>query len=167
MATRINIAGRATELLHVEDNPGDVALVKELLKGAGFPVRVSVARDGEEALAFLRRRGPFSASPRPDVILLDLHLPKKDGLEVLSEIKQDRELKDIPVFILSNSESEAAEAKARRLKADLFMGKPMDMRHFAFLAKRLRDFWIRTFRIQPSPEPPVFRAHAVSAKAPR
>lgn len=146
MAIKIKIAGRAIEILHVEDNPGDVLLLKQVLKKAGFPNRLNAVQDGEQAIAFLKQQGPYAQSPKPDVILLDLKLPRKDGLTVLTEIRQNQSWQNIPVIILTNSESDLDMNWATRLNATQYVVKPMDLDHYTDLVKHLRDYWIKTFR---------------------
>jgi two-component system, chemotaxis family, response regulator Rcp1 len=149
MAIRTKIVGRAIEILHVEDNPGDVSLLKQVLKKAGFPNRLNSVQDGEQAIAFLDHKGTYTQSPRPDVILLDLKLPRKDGLTVLTEIRQNASWQTIPVIILTSSESDLDMNWASRLNATHYVVKPMDLDHYTDLVKHLRDYWIKTFRNRP------------------
>ena len=131
------------EILLVEDNPGDVTLVKEMLKLSRFPVHVGVARNGEEALTYLRREEPFAYAPEPDLILLDLNLPKKDGREVLGEIKKDPALRHIPILILTSSRNDSDIQQAYQSEANFYLVKPMDLSEFPALMKYLEDFWIK------------------------
>jgi len=139
------IVGRAIEILHVEDNREDTVLMKEIFKHAGFPHNISVVKDGEEAISFLTQHGPYSESPRPDVILLDLKLPKKDGWTVLKEIRQDEKLASIPVFILTHSEDELNREWAQRFTNSFYFVKPLDLEPFKVLVDPLRKIWMKTF----------------------
>lgn len=146
MSLKIKVAGRALELLHVEDNPGDAVLIKQAVRKAGFPIHLATVEDGEEALLFLRREGSYFQSPRPDVVLLDLKLPRKDGLSVLTEIRQSPDLSNMPVLIFTNSESDLDMSWAKRCNATQYIVKPMEPEHYGDLMKNLRDYWIKTFR---------------------
>jgi len=130
------------EVLLVEDSPGDVRLTREAFKEANRTIRLSVAIDGVEAMAFLRREGEFSNSPRPDLILLDLNLPKMDGREVLSHIKEDESLKTIPTVILTTSDAEADIVKSYQLRANCYLTKPVQLDAFEALVKSINDFWL-------------------------
>jgi len=138
------VAYRPVELLLVEDNPGDVRLTQEALKEGSLPVHLSVARDGVEALDFLRHRAPFDDSPTPDLILLDLNLPRKNGREVLSEIKNDPLLKRIPVLVMTTSRADQDIQKAYSLNANCYITKPMDLDEFLRIVKSIEDFWLKT-----------------------
>ena len=120
-------AGRPVEILLVEDNPGDIRLTVEVLKEADVRTNLSVVKDGVEAMAFLRREGHYTDAPRPDLILLDLNLPKKDGLELLSDMNRDQNLKDIRVVILTTSEEEKDIHKSFDLDASSYIIKPIDV----------------------------------------
>lgn len=133
--------GRPIEILMVEDNPGDVDLTLEGLAEGKIANRLHVAEDGEEALEFLRRRGPFEDVPRPDLILLDLNLPRKSGLEVLEEIKDDPDLRVIPVVILTSSKAEEDVARSYRLHANCYVTKPVDFGQFAHVVRSVERFW--------------------------
>src|SRR3989304_180635 len=122
--------GRPIEIMLVEDNPGDVRLTAEALQEGKVWNRLSVAPDGVEALAFLRRGGAYGAAPRPDVILLDLNLPKKDGREVLAEIKADETLRTIPVVVLTTSKAEQDILRTYNLHANCYITKPVDLDKF-------------------------------------
>jgi CheY-like chemotaxis protein len=135
------IHGKTIEVLLVEDNPGDVRLTMEALKEGKLTNRVSVAGDGVEALAFLRNEGKYAGVARPDIILLDLNLPKKDGREVLREIKKDKELRRIPVVVLTTSAAEQDILKAYDLHANCYINKPVDFEHFMKVVKLVDDFW--------------------------
>ena len=135
------------EILLVEDNPGDVRLTREAFKEGSLVNRLSVARDGVEALEFLRREGPFSEAPRPDMILLDLNLPRKDGREVLATIKDDGSLKQIPVVVLTTSRDERDIQATYDLHANCYIAKPVDLEHFLEVVKGIEAFWLRTVRL--------------------
>jgi chemotaxis family two-component system response regulator Rcp1 len=133
---------KIVDLLLVEDNPGDVRLTREAFKDSPIPVHLSVAKDGEEAIDFLRRRGNFSDAPRPDLILLDLNLPRKNGGEVLSEIKADPDLKRIPVVIMTTSSSQEDIEKAYSLNANCYITKPIGLDDFMGVVQSIEDFWL-------------------------
>ena len=132
------------EILLVEDNPGDIRLIQEAFHEGGVFSHLSVARDGEQAMAYLRQEGDYSRSPRPAFILLDLNLPRKDGREVLEEIKRDENLRQIPVVILSTSTDEEDIRRAYDLHANCYVPKPIDMDQLVQLGKSLQDFWLNT-----------------------
>ena len=139
--------GQSIELLLVEDNPGDVRLTMEALKDANVVNRLSVARDGVEALAFLRREGTYKAAPRPDLILLDLNLPKKDGREVLAEIKQDPNLRRTPVVVLTTSQAEEDILRTYDLHVNCYITKPVDFNQFVKVLHSIEDFWLTVVRL--------------------
>ena len=147
-AARINM--RPAEILLIEDNPGDVRLTQEALREGKVANRVSVVSDGVEAMAFLRREGPYADAPRPDLILLDLSLPKKDGREVLAEIKADENLKRIPVVVLTASQAEEDVLKTYNLHANSYITKPVDLRQFLGVVKFIEDFWLAVVKLPPS-----------------
>lgn len=128
----------------MEDNPGDVRLTREALKSGEVAVNLNVARDGVEALDFLRRRGTFAAAPVPDLILLDLNLPRKNGREVLSEIKSDPELRRIPVLVMTTSRADQDINRAYSLNANCYITKPMDLDEFLRIVRSIEDFWLKT-----------------------
>lgn len=138
------------EILLVEDSPGDVRLTMEALKEAKVANRLHVARDGVEAMAFLRRQGAHAAAPRPDVILLDLNLPRKDGREVLEEVKQAPELRCIPVVVLTTSRAEEDVAQAYNLAANCYITKPVDFDQFLQVIRSIEDFWLTVVRLPPN-----------------
>lgn len=138
---------RSVEVLLVEDNPGDVRLTMEALKEGKMLNHVSVAGDGVEAVAFLRRQGKYAKAARPDVILLDLNLPKKDGREVLAEIKNDAELRRIPVVILTTSSAEHDILKTYDLHANCYITKPVDLEQFIRVVKLIEDFWLTIVKL--------------------
>ena len=145
--TTTTTAGRPIEILLVEDNPGDVRLTKEALKEDKVSNNLHVVGDGMDALAWLRREGDFTDSPRPDIILLDLNLPKKDGREVLSEIKSDDELKRIPVVVLTTSRAEEDVLKAYNFNANCYITKPVDLEQFIKVVKSIKDFWLSIVKL--------------------
>jgi two-component system, chemotaxis family, response regulator Rcp1 len=128
-------AGRPVEILLVEDNPGDIRLTMEVLKESIVRTNLSVVKDGVEALAFLRRSGHYTDAPRPDLILLDLNLPKKDGMELLADINRDQNLKDIRVVILTTSEAEKDIHKSFDLDASSYIIKPIDVDRLMMVLK--------------------------------
>jgi len=133
----------------VEDNPGDVRLTQEGLKEGTVLNHLHVARDGEEALAFLRREGDHAQAPRPDLILLDLNMPKKDGRELLAEIKGDENLRRIPVVILTTSDAEQDVLKTYDLYANCYVTKPVDLDQFMVVVKSIHDFWLTVVKLPP------------------
>ena len=135
-------ASAPVEILLVEDNPGDVRLTKEALKEGKVYSNLHWAKDGVEALEFLRRQGKFADVPRPDIILLDLNLPKKDGREVLSEIKNDENLKRIPVVILTTSKAEEDVLRSYQLHANCYVTKPVDLEKFIVVVQSIDMFWL-------------------------
>ncbi len=130
------------EVLLVEDNPGDVRLIREAFKESGVPGNLRIARDGEEAMQYLRREGPYKDSPRPTFVLLDLNLPRKDGCEVLAEIKGATELRRIPVLILSTSTRDEDIQRAYDLHANCYIPKPSDLEKLVELGRELKAFWL-------------------------
>lgn len=133
---------RSLQVLLVEDSPGDVRLTREALNDANVLVTLHVASDGVEAMAFLRQEGKYADAVRPDLILLDLNLPKMDGREVLAQVKGDVRLKAIPTVILTTSEAEADIAASYQLQANCFLTKPVQFEAFDALVRSFRDFWI-------------------------
>jgi chemotaxis family two-component system response regulator Rcp1 len=131
-----------TEVLLVEDSPGDVRLTREAFREANNSIHLHVASDGVEAMAFLRREGIHAEAPRPDIILLDLNLPKMDGREVLAHIKDDSSLKTIPIVILTTSIAEADIVKSYQLSANCYLSKPVQLEEFESLVKSISDFWL-------------------------
>jgi CheY-like chemotaxis protein len=139
-----------TDVLLVEDSPGDVRLTQEAFREANVEIKLSVAEDGVEAMAFLRREGPHVDAPRPDLILLDLNLPRMDGREVLALIKADEMLKSIPTVILTTSESEADIVKSYSLQANCYLSKPVELDAFEALVKSINDFWLTRAKLPQS-----------------
>ena len=137
----------AIEILLVEDSPGDADLAREALESTKVRNRLHVVRDGVEAMAFLHRKPPFQDAPRPGLILLDLNLPKKDGRQVLAEIKDDPELKRIPVVILTISKDEEDVLKTYNLHANCFITKPIDLSQFLKVVKSIEEFWLTIVRL--------------------
>lgn len=140
---------KTIEILLVEDNPADVDLTKETLEYAKIRNRLHVAVDGVEALQFLRREARFADAVRPDLILLDLNLPRKDGREVLAELKQDADLKTIPVVVLTSSSAERDVIKTYDLGANCYITKPVDLDQFADVVKSIEDFWFVVVKLPP------------------
>ncbi len=138
---------RTLRLLLVEDNPGDVRLTIEALKEGRVRNRLSVARDGVEAIAFLRRQGPHAQAPRPDLILLDLNLPRRDGREVLADIKDDAVLRRIPVVVLTTSKAEEDILRTYDLHANCYITKPVDLEQFISVVRSIDDFWLSVVRL--------------------
>lgn len=134
-------------ILLVEDNPGDVRLTVEALREGKVHNQLSVVHDGVETLAFLRREGEFAEAPRPDVILLDLNLPKKDGREVLAEIKADERLRRIPVVVLTTSKAEEDILRSYALHANCYVTKPVDLEQFITVVRSIEDFWFSIVRL--------------------
>ncbi|MGD0449475.1 MAG: response regulator [Candidatus Bathyarchaeia archaeon] len=139
----------AVDILLVEDNPGDVRLTKEALKDAKVLNEIYVAKDGVEAMEFLHRQGKFAQAPMPDMILLDLNLPRKDGREVLAEIKKDPKLKHIPVIILTTSKADEDIIKTYNLHANAYITKPVDLNRFVEIIHALEEFWFTIVKLPP------------------
>ena len=136
-------------ILLVEDNPGDADLAREALENSKMNNNLQVVDDGEKAMAFLRREGAYTDVPRPDLILLDLNLPKKDGRQVLAEIKSDGSLKRIPVVILTTSRAEEDVLKTYDLHANCFITKPIDLNQFLHVVRSIEDFWLSIVVLPP------------------
>lgn len=137
----------SVEILLVEDNPGDVRLTIEALKESKVCNNLNVVSDGMEAMAYLRREGQYANAPRPDLILLDLNLPGKDGREVLSEIKADEDLKCIPVVVLTTSAAEQDILRTYRLHANCYITKPVDLDQFIMIVQNIQDFWFSIVKL--------------------
>lgn len=135
------------EVLLVEDSPGDVRLTQEAFRDAVARIRLHVVTDGVEAMAFLRREGVHANAPRPDLILLDLNLPKMDGREVLAHIKDDASLKTIPTVILTTSEAEVDIVKSYQLHANCYLSKPVQLDSFESLVKSINGFWLKDVKL--------------------
>jgi two-component system, chemotaxis family, response regulator Rcp1 len=146
----MNMIGRGNapiEVLLVEDSPGDVRLTKEAFRSANPSIHLHVATDGVEAMAFLRHERPHVQAPRPDLILLDLNLPKMDGREVLAHIKKDEGLKGIPTVILTTSDAEVDIVKSYELQANCYLNKPVQLEAFEALVKNINEFWLRDAKL--------------------
>jgi two-component system, chemotaxis family, response regulator Rcp1 len=141
---------RALEILLVEDNPGDARLTTEALRDAKVHNNLSIVADGLEAMAFLRREGKYGDAPRPDLILLDLNLPRKDGREVLAEIKRDDALRRIPVVVLTTSQAEEDILRAYNLSANCYITKPVDLDQFLKVVQSIQDFWLEIVKLPAS-----------------
>lgn len=137
------------EILMVEDNPADIRLTKEAFKDAKMLNNLHVVNNGEDAMAFLHRHGNYVNTPRPDLILLDLNLPKKDGREVLAEIKKDPDLKRIPVVILTTSDDEKDVMKAYNLHVNAYIKKPVDLEQFMRIVEAVEEFWLSVVKLPP------------------
>jgi CheY-like chemotaxis protein len=143
----MKMLGERVDILLVEDNPADARLMQEALAEAKIRNRLHLVADGLEALAYLRRQSPFAGAVRPDLILLDLNLPGKDGREVLAEIKRDQDLRRIPVVILTSSQAEADIARAYDLHANAYVTKPLDVEQFITVVKSIEDFWLTIVKL--------------------
>jgi chemotaxis family two-component system response regulator Rcp1 len=139
--------GRPIEILLVEDNPGDVDLTREMVEASKVRNVIRNVSDGVEAMAYLRREPPYTSADRPDLILLDLNIPKKDGRTVLSEIKQDADLKDIPVVVLTTSEAESDILRSYQLHANCYITKPVDLGKFTTIIRSIEDFWLTVVKL--------------------
>ena len=139
--------GSAIEILLIEDNPGDARLAIEALKEAKVRNNLHWVADGDEAMRFLRREGANAESPRPDLILLDLNLPRRDGRQVLGEIKADESLRRIPVVVLTTSQAEEDILKAYNLNANCYITKPVDLNQFIRVVKTIEDFWLTIVKL--------------------
>jgi len=142
--------GIPIEILLVEDNPGDVLLTREAFREGKISNNLEVVVDGEQAMAYLRRQGPYVNALRPDVILLDLNLPRKDGREVLAELKSDDELKYIPVVILTTSRSEEDVMESYGLHANCYIVKPVEYAPFLEVIRSFESFWLSVVRLPPN-----------------
>ena len=139
--------GTPIEVLLVEDSPGDARLTQEAFRAAGETMRLHIVADGVEAMAFLRNEGVYSHSPRPDLILLDLNLPKMDGRQVLAEVKEDDSLKLIPTVILTTSSSDEDIMKSYQLQANCYLSKPVQLDAFDELVRSINDFWLTKVKL--------------------
>ncbi len=144
-----NKPAKVVDILLVEDNPGDARLTQEALKDSKIRNTLSIVEDGVEAIAFLHRQGKYADAPRPDLILLDLNLPRKSGREVLSEIKQDDDLKSIPVVVLTISKAEEDICRAYNSHANCYITKPLDFNQFITITKSIEDFWLTIVKLPP------------------
>lgn len=149
MSTQPPNSLRAIEILMVEDNPGDVRLTREALKHHKVSNELHVVEDGVAALDFLHRRPPYEHAPRPDLVLLDLNLPRKDGRQVLASIKSDELLKTIPVVILTTSQAEEDVVRAYKLNANCYVTKPVDFEQFKRIVQGIEQFWLTVVTLPP------------------
>ncbi|MFD1514079.1 response regulator [Halomarina rubra] len=147
-----NPAGREIDILLVEDNPGDVRLTQEAFREAQICNELHITTDGVEALEFLFRHGEYADAPRPDIILLDLNLPRKDGDEVLAEIRDHHPLSNVPVIILTSSEAEEDVVKSYELRANAYLTKPVDPGEFIETVKSFQQFWLSVVRLPTTDE---------------
>jgi len=143
---------KSINILLVEDNPGDADLAREALEGSKFINHLHVVDDGEKAMEFLLRQGSYAGVPRPDLILLDLNLPKKDGRQVLAEIKSHPELKRIPVVILTTSQAEEDVVRSYNLHANCYITKPIDLNQFLHVVRSVENFWLSIVVLPPNEE---------------
>jgi chemotaxis family two-component system response regulator Rcp1 len=143
--------GEVVDILLVEDNEGDARLAREAMRDSKIRNTLHHVIDGEEAMAFLLQQGRYSGSPRPDLILLDLNLPKKDGRQVLAEIKDDERFKRIPVVILTVSAAEEDILKAYNLHANCYITKPIDLEQFMKVVRSIEDFWLTIVKLPNGP----------------
>jgi CheY-like chemotaxis protein len=144
-----NTVGIPVEILLVEDNPGDVRLAREGLSECKIRNNLNVVGDGVKAMAFLRRQGEYAKAPRPDLVLLDLNLPRKDGREVLCEVKGDASLRTIPVVVLTTSKAEEDILKSYSLHANCYVTKPMGLEQFLDVVRSIEDFWFTIVKLPP------------------
>ncbi|QEC46710.1 response regulator [Baekduia soli] len=140
-------AGQPIEVLLVEDDPGDVLLIREAFEFNKLLNHLTVVSDGEQALAYLRREGPYADVGRPDLVLLDLNLPRKDGREVLAEVKGDPDLRTIPIVVLTTSEAEEDVLRSYQLHANAYVTKPVDFERFVAIVRQIDDFFVSVVRL--------------------
>jgi CheY-like chemotaxis protein len=141
------MSGRPIEILLVEDNPADVDLTRDSLEAAKVSVNIHAVSDGVEALRFLRREPPYADRPRPDLVLLDLNLPRRDGKHVLAEVKADSALRLIPIVVLTSSEAEIDVARSYDLGANCYVTKPLDLEQFRTIIRSIEDYWFTVVRL--------------------
>ncbi len=142
-------SGAPIEILLVEDNPGDVRLTQEAVREAKIRNTLNVVNDGEQAIAYVRRQGGYADRPRPDLILLDLNLPRKDGREVLQDLKSDPDLHRIPVVVLTSSAAEQDILRTYDLYANAYVTKPVDLEQFMRVVSSIQDFWLNIVKLPP------------------
>ncbi|WP_446416754.1 response regulator [Coleofasciculus sp.] len=145
----MNPATKAIEILLVEDDPGDIDLIEEALEDAKLQINLNSVRDGVEALAYLRREGKYTQAISPDLILLDLNLPRRDGREVLQDIKGDNYFKRIPVVVLTTSDAEEDILKSYNLGANCYVSKPLGMQDFIKIVESIENFWFTVVKLPP------------------
>lgn len=142
---------QSVDILLVEDNPGDVRLIQEALQDGKLLNRVATVTDGQKALAYLRKEGNYAQATRPDLILLDLNIPRKDGREVLAEIKADPHLRSIPVVIVTSSQAEEDILRSYNTHANCYVTKPVDLEKFVVVVRAIEEFWVTIVRLPPKP----------------
>ncbi|MEQ8463097.1 response regulator [Coleofasciculus sp. E1-EBD-02] len=145
----MNPATKAIEILLVEDDPGDIDLIEEALEDAKLQINLNSVRDGVEALAYLRQEGKYTQAISPDLILLDLNLPRRDGREVLQDIKGDNYFKRIPVVVLTTSDAEDDILKSYNLGANCYVSKPLGMQDFIKIVESIENFWFTVVKLPP------------------
>jgi CheY-like chemotaxis protein len=165
MMQLIGMDAEAIEVLLVEDSPGDVRLTREAFKDAKVHISLNVASDGAEAMDFLNREGEHANAPRPDLILLDLNLPKKDGREVLEEIKESPTLKSIPVVVLTTSASEGDILRSYKLHANCYITKPVGLDGFLEVVKSIDSFWLTVVKLPSEPRTALMKEKALQASS--
>lgn len=149
MSTATLSTPKLIDILLVEDDEGDVLLTKKALANGKIYNSLNVARDGVEAMAFLRQEGEYADVPRPDLILLDLNMPRMDGRETLAQIKQDEDLRSIPVVVLTTSDSDQDILKSYDLQASCYITKPVDLEQFTGIVRAIKDFWFTVVKLPP------------------
>jgi two-component system, chemotaxis family, response regulator Rcp1 len=142
---------QSVDILLVEDNPGDVRLIQEALQDGKLLNRVATVTDGQKALAYLRKEGSYAQATRPDLILLDLNIPRKDGREVLAEIKADPHLRSIPVVIVTSSQEEEDILRSYNTHANCYVTKPVDLEKFVAVVRAIEEFWVTIVKLPPKP----------------
>jgi two-component system, chemotaxis family, response regulator Rcp1 len=147
-----NLVNESIDILIVEDNPGDARLIREALNESEVYNNLYIVSDGVEAMGFLRNEGRFSDAPQPDLIILDLNLPRKDGREVLAEIKSDEKLMQIPVVIMTISQAEEDILNTYKLHANCYISKPIDLNEFIRVIKSIEEFWFSVVKLPPKNE---------------
>jgi CheY-like chemotaxis protein len=143
-------AAQSIQILLVEDSPGDVRLTQEVMRDAKIANDLHVVDDGESAMAFLRQTGDYADHPRPDLVLLDLNLPRKDGREVLAEMSEDEDLRTVPVIVLTTSSAEQDILRSYQLSANAYITKPIDLDEFITVVRSIETFWLSIVRLPPA-----------------
>ena len=149
MTTHVGSHGQPIEILLIEDNPGDVRLILEIFKESEVDNQISIVKDGVEAIAYLHQLGEYANVKRPDLIFLDLNLPRKDGRTVLQEIKADPKLRSIPVIVLTSSDAEEDIQQAYDLHANCYIAKPVDFEQLLQVVRLLKEFWFTIVKLPP------------------